>query len=136
MASVTNLIVLLLLCLAGSLLICVSSSEQAFVSHDLHDAQLTEDTQSILNKHGFDQPLLKYYWRRAMLVNDPMRVFLHKFFCLSLSTAVNGLPSSSLAVTPTIIAFFKHRHYESSPSSNADTITEQMVATGASQLPP
>ncbi|KAI3815043.1 hypothetical protein L1987_14695 [Smallanthus sonchifolius] len=45
MASVTNLIVLLLLCLAGSLLICVSSSEQAFVSHDLHGAQLREDTR-------------------------------------------------------------------------------------------
>ncbi|KAK1414343.1 hypothetical protein QVD17_30087 [Tagetes erecta] len=74
MASVTNLIVILLLCIAGSLLICVSSSERVFVSHDLYDVQLKENTRSILDKHGFDQPLLKYYWRRAMLANDPMRL--------------------------------------------------------------
>ncbi|KAJ0493658.1 hypothetical protein HanIR_Chr12g0588631 [Helianthus annuus] len=74
MARLTFLIVLLLLCITGSLLICVSSSPRKFVLHDSYDVQLKEDTRSILDKYGFDQPLLKYYWRRAMLANDPMRV--------------------------------------------------------------
>ncbi|KAD2394448.1 hypothetical protein E3N88_41425 [Mikania micrantha] len=52
-----------------------SSKQAAFVSlDDLYDTRLNEDMRGILNKHGFDQPLLKYYWRRAMLANDPTRM--------------------------------------------------------------
>ncbi|KAK1416712.1 hypothetical protein QVD17_25828 [Tagetes erecta] len=68
MANVTTLITLVLLCTSGSLLICASSTNEAL------DMQLREDTRSILDKHGFDQPLLKYYWRRAMLANVPQRL--------------------------------------------------------------
>lgn len=73
MAKVTN-IILVFLCIAGSLLICVSSSKRAFVLHDFYEMQLREDARGILKKHGFDEPILKYYWRRAMLENVPTRV--------------------------------------------------------------
>ena len=74
MASVTNLTLVLLLCLAGSLFICASCSRGAFLLHDLNDMQVREDTRGILKKYGFDEPILKYYWRRAMLEGLPTRL--------------------------------------------------------------
>lgn len=73
MAKVTNLTLVLMCIAAGSLLICASSSKQEFVLHG-YDMQVREDTRDILNKHGFDEPILKYYWRRAMLENAPARL--------------------------------------------------------------
>nr|GEW65063.1 hypothetical protein [Tanacetum cinerariifolium] len=74
MANVNNLTLVLLLCLAGSLFICVSCSRGAFLLHDLNGMQVREDTRGILKKHGFDEPTLKYYWRRAMLEGIPTRL--------------------------------------------------------------
>ncbi|KAL8189235.1 hypothetical protein R6Q57_028801 [Mikania cordata] len=53
---------------AGGVLICASSS------YDALDMQLRDDARIILDKYGFDRPLLKYYWRRAMVEDVPVRV--------------------------------------------------------------
>ena len=75
MAKITNLMTLILMCIAaGSLVICASSSKGKFVLHGFYDMQVREDTRDILNKHGFDEQVLKYYWRRAMLENAPARL--------------------------------------------------------------
>ncbi|KAD6794435.1 hypothetical protein R6Q59_021523 [Mikania micrantha] len=52
----------------GGVLICASSSYGAL------DMQLRDDARIILDKYGFDRPLLKYYWRRAMVEDVATRV--------------------------------------------------------------
>ena len=72
MAKSINLAVFLLFMVAGSLLICGSGLRGSLWG--FYDVKVRDDTRSILNKYGFDEPVLKYYWRRAMLEDRPTRL--------------------------------------------------------------